>query len=124
MSRTFECLDGTLIEVLSDQAILWESDTCLCHIVFEQDTLDYDFSMQNCKVHTNLPDNQIVNQILQMNNLINNKYGDTMNEEQIAEIAKDRETGLANNKALGSATIKADKDTKATIEAYLRSQGR
>lgn len=124
MSRTFECPDGTLIEVLSDQAISWQSDTCLCQIVFESDTLAYDFSIQNCKVHTNLPDNQIVNQILQMNNLINNKYGDTMDEAKIIEIAQDRETGLANNKALGSATIKADASTKATIEAYLRSQGR
>lgn len=126
MSRIFDLPDGTLIEVFSDKAVRWASDSCQCVLVFEKDSLDRDFEIQVCELHKLISNSLIVSTVLAHNNGFNNKFGvgAVLTEVQKDEIALDLANESARIKALGRPEIRADNTTKDRIETDLRAKGR
>ena len=125
MSRTFDCPDCN-IEVRSDKATRWRSNSCDCVLVFEADTLELDFAVQVCDLHKAISNGQLVSTVLAHNNGFNNKFGvgADLTDTQAAEINNDRVVEKARIAALGSPVVKADETTKDRIENDLRSKGR
>ena len=126
MSHIFDCPDGTLIEVESDNARRWRSDTCQCILVFEQDTLELDFAIQVCQLHKTVAAADLVSTVMSHCSTINHRLGIStdLTRTQKDELAQDRQTEQSRIAALGRPQIRADETTKDAIEADLRSKGR
>lgn len=121
----FDLVDGTMIEVRSNNAKRWSSDCCQCVLVFEQDTLDRDFEIQVCDIHKLVGNPQIVATVLAHNRGFNEKLGNiVLIETQQNEISLDKRNERARILALGNPNIRADRNNKAAIEAQLRAKGR
>ncbi len=123
--KIFDCPDCN-IEVRSDKAMRWRSDSCDCVLVFEGDTRELDFAEQVCQLHKTITDVNLVSTVLAHNNTLNQKLGtDTdLTKAQTDELTRDRQTEKARIAALGRPEIRADATTKDAIEADLRTKGR
>jgi len=124
MSRTFDCNDTTKIEVRSNSALCWRSDSCQCVLVFEETSLEIDFAIQVCDIHKLLTNGQLVSTVLAHNNAINDTLpANPTIPDKVANALK-RKTEFDRIKRLGNPQTRADAATKARIENYLRSKGR
>ena len=125
MTRIFDCPDCD-IEVKSDKAIRWYSDSCDCVLVFEVDTLELDFAIQVCQIHKTVADVDLVSTVLLHNNTLNQKLGTgtELTKAQSNELIRDRTTEKRRIISLGSPEVRADETTKDAIEADLRRKGR
>jgi len=123
MSKKFECNDGTVIEVKSDNAVKWSPDTCLCVIVFEADTLELDFVIQVCKLHSAVQDKDLISTVLKHNNDLNTSIK-IITDDDIVLIAEAKEIEYQTVISLGDPDIKADADSKDAIESDLNAKGR
>ncbi|MCH8004473.1 MAG: hypothetical protein IH934_07645, partial [Nanoarchaeota archaeon] len=125
LSHIFDCPDGTLIEVKSDNARRWKSDSCDCILVFEMDTLELDFAIQVCQIHKAVRDVDLVSTVQLHNSSINLKFGNVeLSELQINEISEDKINETSRIKTLGTPEIRADSGRKVQIENDLRSKNR
>jgi len=123
MSKKFECNDGTVIEVKSDNAIKWSPDTCLCVLVFESDILELDFAIQVCKLHSDVKDVDLLTTVLKHNSDLNTSIKITTDAD-IVLIAEAKESEIQTVKALGDPEIKTDSTNKDDVEADLNAKGR
>jgi len=125
MSKLFDCADCN-IEVKSDNAMRWRSDSCDCVVVFELNTLELDFAEQVCQLHKTVADEDLVSTILLHNNTLNQKLGTgtELTKREADELRRDRQTEKDRIAALGTPEVRADSTTKDIIEADLRTKGR
>lgn len=123
MTKTFTTRDGNTIEVRSDKAWEWRSDSCRCDLVFEMDTLELDFVIHVCELHKAVADGRLISEVLKHNNDINNSIPNP-NDTDESTIATARRTEQVRIEALGAGETRADSATKDIIEADLRSKGR
>jgi len=124
MTRNFEAPDGTIIDVRTDQAIRWRPGSCQCVLVFEQDIEDIDYSESRCFIHTAPPDSQILAIVWAHDRAINRRFGTNPTAQQKNTIAQDTVAEALRIFALGPPNVRADANTKASIESDLRGKGR
>ena len=124
MTRIFDLPDGTLIEVRSDQAIRWKSNSCQCCLVFEKDTLLLDFAIDVCQLHKNIANGRLVADVLSHNQIINRTLPSNPTRTDRDRVAKDRETESKRIARIGRPQIRADSSKKDAIEDDLRNKGR
>lgn len=120
MSKKFDCPDGTLIEVFSDNAVRWQPDTCDCIVVYESDTQELDFIIQVCQEHK-LKDK--IKDILKTNNDLNKSIVIVTEADELL-LSEAKKTEKQRIKDLGPVEIQADSNTKQAIEDDLRLKGR
>ena len=124
MTRTFDTLDGTKIEVRSNKAQLWRPNSCRCILVYETDTLELDFVIRICELHKPLADDRIVSTVLAHNNAINDTLPEPNTEADRTAVSNARNDEQKRIEALGAGEIRADSTSKDSIETDLRSKGR
>lgn len=126
MTRFFDLDDGSIIEVRSNNAQRWRSNTCQCVLVFETNTLELDFAINVCRLHNAIADVTLVQDVLNHNKLINSTLGTgtILDRPQKEQLAKDREAEFKRIQTLGRPETRADKNNRLQIEADLRTKGR
>ncbi len=123
MARTFDNPDRTTIEVRSNQACCWRPDSCQCMLVFEQNTLVWDYAVEVCNIHNGLTEQALLDAVLAHEQSFNVPTGD-LTERQMADQATARSNEAKRILALGAPTVRADANTKDSIETSLRARGR
>lgn len=123
MTRIFRNPDRSTIDVRTNQACCWHSDSCQCVLVFEQDTVVWDYAVQVCELHKALTDQTLLDTVLAHNQSFNVPSGD-LTERQANDQAIARSAEAQRILVLGRPTVKADANTKPAIETSLRARGR